>query len=82
MNKIYEMVDGIPLHRHLKNGSAENEMMLGEQDYGKFAEFLGIFFNKIDTINRSASYQMCELNKELVNKILQTEEQREIKISV
>jgi len=183
MKKIYEMVDGIPLYKHLKNGSVENEMILGEQDYGKFAEFLGkkkinylvkkgeilqeiypgicftsinkimskrktaygvqigdtsyelsykngdgygkkiivfeikygishikqyqirrycdmidkpgeyfpkadevkviyLFFSKIDTTNRLASYQICELDKELANKILQTEEQREIKMSI
>lgn len=182
MKKIYEMVDGMPLYKHLKNNSEENEMILGEQDYGKFAEFLGkkkinylvkkggiledifpgicfasinkimskrktaygtqigdtsyelsyqngdkygkkivvfeikygmshikqyqirrycgmidkpeeyfpkadevkvifVFFNKIDTINRSASYQICELDKELVNKILQSEEQNEIKMT-
>ncbi len=40
-----------------------------------------IFFKKIDTVGGLATYQICELNKDLVNKILQTEEQREIKIT-
>lgn len=183
MKKIYSMVDGMPLWRHLKSSSLENEMILTDKDYGKFAEFLGkkkinylvkkgeilndifpgisiisiskikskrktrygteigdiafelsykneekygkkiivfeikygashirqyqirrycsmidkpeeyfpkadevkvvyVFFNEIDTINRSASYQMCELDKELVDKILQSEESREIKIGI
>ena len=171
------MIDGIPLYQHLKNDSINDsigaEMILSEQDYGRFAEFLGkkkinylvkkgvilgdifpglnfvsinrfkskrktaygtqmgdiayelsykdkeqyekkvvvfeikygishirqaqirkycsmvenpgeyfpkanevkviyVFFNKIDTKNGTASYQLCELNKELVGKILNT----------
>lgn len=26
MKKVYEMIDGIALHKHLKNGSVENKM--------------------------------------------------------
>jgi hypothetical protein len=184
MNKAYNMIDGKPLYKHLKNDSQENEITLYDHDYGKFSELLGkkmvnylsknggfseifpgicilsiqkitskkkkrrqggsefgdsafelsykdgdiygnkiiifeikfgasrikrqqfrrycdmidrpgehfpkadevkvlyIFFNKIDTIKGFASYQMCELDKEFVNKILQTEEQREVDVPI
>ena len=178
MKKVYNMVEGIPLYKHLKKRSAENEIMLSDHDYGKFAELLGkkmmnylaknggfsdifpgisvisinkikskrktrhgaeigdiafeisykdgdkygkkivifeikygvshikqyqikrycsmidrpgeyfpkadevrviyLFFNKIDTVGGLASYQICELDKELAVKILQSEEQREV----
>lgn len=179
MNKNFSMIDGLPLHKHLKNGSHEDEMVLIDHDYGKFAEVLGkkmvnyasrnggfsdifpgicilsthkimskrrtrhgpeigdiafelsykegdkygkkiiifeikygvsrikrsqirkycdmtdkpgeyfpkadevkviyIFFNKIDTVSGFTSYQICELSKELANKVLQSEGQKEIK---
>lgn len=182
MNKIYKMIDGLPLYKHLKNGSAEIETKLIDHDYGKFAEILGkkiinysskngvfsdifpgvcivsvnkimskrrsrckrsaeigdtsyeiyykdgdkygkkvvifeikygvsrikqgqigrycdmidkpgeyfpkadevkviyLFFSKIDTITGLVSYRICELDKELTNKILESQDLREIKI--
>lgn len=178
-NKIYKMIDGMPLWQHLKNNSSEDKIILRDNDYGRIAEFLGkkkinylvkkeefledifpgisilsknrimskrktrygpeigdiafeisykngdmygkkiaifeikygvshikqrqirkycgminkpeeyfpkadevkilfVFFNKIDTINGSASYLVCELDKELVDKILLSEKEREI----
>lgn len=41
MKKIYEMIDGLPLYKHLKSGSTEIEYMLIDHDYGKFAEIIG-----------------------------------------
>lgn len=41
MKKIYEMIDGLPLYKHLKSGSTEIETKLIDHDYGKFAEILG-----------------------------------------
>ena len=39
--KIYKMIDGLPLYKHLKSGSTEIETKLIDHDYGKFAEILG-----------------------------------------
>lgn len=41
MKQIYNMVDGIPIWQHLKNGSDETKVRLIATDYGKFAEVLG-----------------------------------------
>lgn len=41
MKKIYEMIDGLPLYKHIKSGSTEIETKLIDHDYGKFAEILG-----------------------------------------
>ena len=41
MRQIYDMIDGIPIWRHLKNGATENKIKLIGSDYGKFAEILG-----------------------------------------
>lgn len=41
MRQIYNMIDGIPMWQHLKNGVEENEVKLTSADYGKFAEILG-----------------------------------------
>lgn len=41
MRKIYNMVDGIPIWQHLKNGIIEKNVQLIGPDYGKFAEILG-----------------------------------------
>lgn len=41
MRQIYDMVDGIPIWRHLKSGDTENKIKLIGPDYGKFAEILG-----------------------------------------
>lgn len=40
MKKVYKMIDGIPLHKHLKNSSVENKMILSAHDYGEIAEVL------------------------------------------
>ena len=41
MRQIYDMIDGIPIWRHLKSGATENKIKLIGADYGKFAEILG-----------------------------------------
>ena len=41
MKQIYDMIDGIPIWQHLKNGSDENKIRLIATDFGKFAEILG-----------------------------------------
>ena len=38
-----------------------------------------LFFSKIDTVTGLVSYRMCELDKELTNKILNSQNLREIK---
>lgn len=40
MKKVYKMIDGIPLYKHLKNSSVENKMTLLANDYGEIAEVL------------------------------------------
>lgn len=39
--KIFEMIDGIPIWSHLKNGISEIEIRLTDQDYGKMGEVIG-----------------------------------------
>lgn len=41
MKLVYNMIDGIPIWKHLKNGVEENSVKLIAKDYGKFAEILG-----------------------------------------
>lgn len=41
MKQIYNMIDGIPIWQHLKNGAEETKVKLIAADYGKFAEILG-----------------------------------------
>lgn len=41
MKKVYNMIDGMPIWRHLKNCAKENSVKLVARDYGKFAETLG-----------------------------------------
>lgn len=41
MKPMYDMIDGIPIWRHLKNGAEWDEVKLVATDYGKFAETLG-----------------------------------------
>ena len=39
--KIYKMIDGIPMWKHLKNGAEETKISLKANDYGKLTEILG-----------------------------------------
>jgi hypothetical protein len=41
MKHAYNMIDGIPIWQHLKNGAEEKQVKLTARDYGKFAEILG-----------------------------------------
>ena len=41
MRQIYDMIDGIPIWKHLKSDATENKIKLIGSDYGKFAEILG-----------------------------------------
>lgn len=41
MRQSYNMIDGIPIWQHLKNGVEEKNVKLVATDYGKFAEILG-----------------------------------------
>lgn len=41
MRQIYDMIDGVPIWKHLKGGVTENKIKLIGPDYGKFAEILG-----------------------------------------
>lgn len=38
----YQMIDGIPMWQHLRNGAAETNIQLTSHDYGKIAEILGM----------------------------------------
>ena len=41
MKKAYNMIGGVPIWQHLKNGVEERSAKLVAKDYGKFAEILG-----------------------------------------
>lgn len=41
MTQVYNMIDGMPIWQHLKNGAEESSIKLISKDYGKFAEILG-----------------------------------------